>query len=170
MISNDFGYEVNLVQNKALGAYLMYRTVKSYEKSEPSNSGCNLLYLFLVLPILYQKDIRDILKSTQIKSGIRMFADKFSSTTHKSSDIILRVHDLASLYKKLSWEAFTLATKSHLLAIIPEEDTVISRDTTIPAKYECPSIKPLLHGADRLGAWFAQNSLYEVALNLKVRF
>ena len=170
MINNDFGYEVNLVQNKALGAYLMHRTVKSYEESESLSSGCNLLYLFLVLPILYQNDLRDILKSTHKKSGIRLFADKFSSTTHKSTDILLRVHDLALLYKKLTWEAFTLATKSHLLAIIPEEATVISRDITIPAKYECPSIKPLLHGADRLGAWFAKNSLYEVALNLKVRF
>lgn len=169
-MNNNFGNEVNWVQNKALGAYLMYRTVKSYEQHERSNSGCNLLLLFLVLPILYQKDIREVLKSTQTRSGIRKFANKFSATSHKSTDILLRVHDLAALHKELSWETVILATKANMLAVVPEEALVITREVKIPKKYECPSIKPMLLGADRLGAWFAKNSLYEIASNLKVRF
>jgi len=158
------------VQNKALGAFLMFRTVKSYEENEKTNSGCPLLLLFLVLPILYQKDIRTVLKSTQIQSGIRKFTNKFSSTQVKGTDVLLRVHVIAESYKNLSWASFILAYKVNMLAVIPEDALVVSRDQTVPRKYECSSIKPMLNGADKLGAWFARNSLYEIASNLKVRF
>lgn len=169
-MNSQYGLEVDLVQNKALGAFLMFRTVQSYERNEKTNSGCPLLLLFLVLPILYQKDIRTVLKSTQIDSGIRKFTNKFSSPQIKSSDVLLRVHDLAESYKELSWSSFILASKANMLSVLPVEALVVSRDKKIPRKYESPSIKPILIGADKLGAWFAKNSLYEIASNLKVRF
>ncbi|WP_371133094.1 three component ABC system middle component [Humidesulfovibrio sp.] len=49
-MNSKHGLEVDLVQNKALGAFLMFRTVQSYEKKSKSNSGCPLLLLFLVIP------------------------------------------------------------------------------------------------------------------------
>lgn len=161
---------MDLVQNKALGAFLMFRTVQAYEKNEKTNSGCPLLLLFLVLPVLYQKDIRNALKSTRINSGLRKFTNKFSSREIKETDVLLRVHDLADSYKKLSWASFILASKANMLAVLPDDALVVSHDQKIPRKYECPSIKPMLTGADKLGAWFAKNSLYEIASNLKVRF
>lgn len=169
-MNNISPYEVGLVQNEALGAYLMFRTVKAYEENEKNNSGCPLLLLFLVLPMLYQKDISSILVSTQPSSGIRKFTNKFSSLTEKKADILLRIHGVAETYKRLSWESFILGVKANMLAVILETAQVISKNQKIPAKYECPAIKPMLRGADRLGIWFAKNSLYEIASNLKVRF
>lgn len=162
--------EVDLVQNKCLGAFLIFKTVQSYEAHELNKAGCPLLLLFLVLPILYQKDITTILCSTQIASGIRKFSGKFSSIDEKKSDLILRIHDLAGSYKALTWQSVVLCMRSNMLAIIPESALVVSKMQNIPKKYECSSIKPMINGASRLGAWFAKNSLYEIALNLKVRF
>ncbi len=169
-MNSSLQQEVELVQNKALGAYLMFRTVRSYEQKERTNSGCPLILLFVVLPILYHKDIRAVLKTTQVGSGIRKFTNKFSSSELKSSDVLLRVHGLADSYKTLSWMSFLLALKANMLAILPEEGLVICKDQNVPRKYDCTSIKPLLNGADKLGVWFARNSLYEIAANLKVRF
>ncbi|WP_371133095.1 three component ABC system middle component [Humidesulfovibrio sp.] len=120
--------------------------------------------------ILYQKDIRTVLRSTQVNSGIRKFSNKFSSTQMKSTDVLLRIHDLAERYKEISWASFILASKANMLAVLAEGALVVSRDLKIPKKYECASINPLLIGADKLGAWFAKNSLYDIASNLRVRF
>lgn len=148
----------------------MFRTVRSYEKNERTSAGCPFLLLFLILPILYQKDISVVLKSTQVRSGIRKFTNKFSSSEIKGTDVLLRVHSLAESYKSLSWSSFLLALKANMLVVLSEDALVISKDQIIPRKYECTSIKSLLSGADKLGAWFAKNSLYDIASTLKVRF
>lgn len=169
-MNNSFAQEIALVQNKALGSALMFKTIKSFEKNSSANSGCPIHLLFLVLPILLQKDICSLLASTNPSSGIRKFSNKFTAPNEKKADLLFRIHGQTKLYRELSWESFLLGIKANMFTIIPDEGKAITFRGNIPAKYEHQSIKPMFRGADRLGKWFSQKSMFEIANTLKVRF
>lgn len=64
------------IQNSALSAYLLSRFCLGY--AEENEDMVPMPLLFIVLPMIYKKEIVDFISSTQKKSGLRFFANKFT--------------------------------------------------------------------------------------------
>jgi hypothetical protein len=63
---------IELVQNPAFGALLLWHSVKAYQ-TERIGELPQLPLLFLVLPILYHGPTLEEVRSTQVASGISKF-------------------------------------------------------------------------------------------------
>ena len=70
------------IQNPALSAYLLSRFSLGYMEENQDMTPMPLM--FIVLPMLYKKEIVDFISSTQKTSSLRFFADKF--TEKKNGD------------------------------------------------------------------------------------
>jgi len=158
--------EVRNVQNPALGGVLLWRFVCGHvEKHKTNNPPIPLL--FIVLPILFHCETFEVLKST--RTGLHGFANKFSSTKEKKSDVLLGIQTRADSWRELTWASVQLAIRSRLVTLSPSDGTVIPVTTT-PASGVPQSIKPLVTNAEKIGAWCSELSLFEIGTTLKVGF
>jgi hypothetical protein len=124
--------------------------------------------LFFVLPILFHEETADMLVSTQRASGLRKFAEKFQLAAQNKTDLLLAIAPRAKAMRRLTGHSLGIAVLSRLIIIDQNSGNVIALSRT-PATAGIPaSVRPLLAGAEKLGSWFAQVSLYETALLLQV--
>lgn len=73
------------IQNQALSAYLLSRFSLGY--MEENQDMAPMPLLFIVLPMMYKKEIVDFIASTQKKSGLRFFADKFTEKKNSNKGL-----------------------------------------------------------------------------------
>ncbi len=166
---STLSHETQRVQNSALGAVLIWRYTAGWTKHNKENAHPTLPLLFLVLPILFHRDTWEILKSTQRQTGLHGFAEKFSKSNSRKSDVLMGVQSRAVSWRKLTWECVQLGVRARLLSLSKSNATVIPLTTTTPGDVP-PSIRPLLSNAEKLGQWCANLSMFEVATILKVQF
>jgi hypothetical protein len=124
--------------------------------------------LFLVPPILMHEETADLLISTQQRSGLRKFVEKFHVAANSKTDLILAISPRAQVMRQVTLSSLRIAIVSNLLALDVAEAAVFPLSTTHPALGIPTSIRPLLAGAEKLGGWFGEISLYEVELLLEV--
>ena len=96
--------EAHNVQNPALGALLLWRFAVGYSASG-THSAVPMPLMFLVLPVLFHEETSDMLTSTLVKSGLRMFVSKFEESSVSKNDLILALHDRAAEMKGLSLDS-----------------------------------------------------------------
>ncbi len=124
--------------------------------------------LFLVLPMLLHKETAELVISTQRASGLRKFVEKFQIAANSKTDLLLAIGPRAIAMRALTSRSLALAVVSNLMAVDPATAKAIPMSQT-PATAGIPSsVRPLLGAAEKLGAWFAQVSEYEIALLLQV--
>jgi hypothetical protein len=168
-MASTLNQEVRSVQNPGLGAMLLWRCSSGFSDSRERGDPIPLPLLFLVLPIMFHEETADVLASTQRASGLRKFAEKFQLAAQNKTDLLLAIGPRAQTMRRLTMHSIGIAILSRLMAIDQNSATVIALSRT-PAIAGIPaSVRPLLVGADKLGSWFAQLSLYETALLLQVR-
>ena len=91
--------------------------------------------LFIVLPMMYKKEIVDFIASTQKKSGLRFFADKFTEKKNSNKDLILQIQNTSQRYKVMTLEAIGIGMSGKLFEIqkdayvLPLEDNISSFKT-----------------------------------------
>ena len=73
--------------------------------------------LFIVLPMMYKKEIVDFIASTQKKSGLRFFADKFTEKKNSNKDLILQIQNTSQRYKVMTLEAIGIGMSGKLFEI-----------------------------------------------------
>jgi hypothetical protein len=160
--------EVKAVQNPALGAMLLWRCCVGYSSTHPTADAIPLPLLFLVLPVLFHKETAEIVTSTRKRSGLRAFAEKFQWAAQNKTDLLLAIGPRAQAMRKLTSDSLGLGVLSNLIAIEQQSGRVIALSRT-PATAGIPtSVRPLLAGADKLGSWCSQASMYETALLFQV--
>lgn len=161
--------EVRHVQNPALGGVLLWRFACGYTSHHKTAESPPLQLLFIVLPILFYRATFEILKGTNRPTGLHGFADKFSRSSVGMSDVLLSIQSRAVGWRRLSWESLRLAIRSRLVALSNSTGTVVSLTAT-SASGVPHSVKPLLTNAEKLGAWCAELTLFEISTILKVQF
>ena len=161
--------EVRAVQNPALGAMLLWRCSVGYSATHELANPAPLPLLYLVFPIMFHKETAAQVTSTNKASGLRKFSENFQAPGGQSkTDLLLAIGPRARAMRRLSSASLGLAVLGNLIHVEEETGRAIAVSLT-PATSGIPvSVRPLLAGAEKLGAWFSQLSLYETALLLQV--
>ncbi len=162
--------ELEIVQNPALGAVILWRFATGFERGHPTRGAAPIPLLFIALPMLLHERTAAVISSTREASGLRTFADKFLQAALASSDELLAVHDRARAMRPLTLQSIRLGASCRLIHVYPEHAAVAPLSRTFPATAAPASVRPLLRSAERLGVWCGELTLHEVATVLKVAF
>ncbi|GFN28339.1 hypothetical protein ADE_40370 [Achromobacter denitrificans] len=155
--------EVDAIQNPGLGATLIWRTVCGYYKASGKANGCPLLLAFIVLPVIYNEDLRKVVSRTWPSSGIRKFESKFG----KEVDLLFSIQDRAAAMRELSRRSLAIGLSTGLLTLAPEASLLWPRSTTF-TKAVPLGVHEMTSAAEKLGAWAQQTSLRELCFSLRL--
>jgi hypothetical protein len=159
--------EADAVQNSALSAVLLWRFCVGYARARQMPPSTPLPALFVALPILFLEESHALLSSTQSKSGLRLFAAKFTEASHSKTDVLLSLDRHARALRPQTLEAFRLAVECRLLFLEPATAEVVALSESAPMSLP-ESVKPLLRNAEKLGGWAGAVSLFEVGAILQL--
>jgi hypothetical protein len=168
-VSAVLAREVDAVQNPAMSAVLLWRFCVGYASSRQIPASTPFPALFLPLPILFNEESLSLLTATQTKSGLRLFAGKFTEAAHSKTDVLLSVERQAKVLRGQTLEAFRLAVQSRLLFLEPRSAEVIALSEAAPKSLP-ESVRPLIRNAEKLGTWAGSVSLFELGSILQVTF
>jgi hypothetical protein len=162
--------EIREVQNPALGSILEWRFTVAYTAARHDASGCPIILLFLVLPLLFHEETLTHLATTQRRSGLRTFASKFTTSANNESDVLLLVHDRALRFRSLSLDSLRAAVATRLIAVDINNAVAFPLSTTRPRLGIAESVRGLVRSAEKLGQWCAELTILEISSILHVRF
>jgi hypothetical protein len=161
--------EVDAVQNPAVSAVLLWRFCVGYAAARQTPSSTPLPAMFLPLPILFSEESVSLLASTQARSGLRLFAGKFTEAANSKADILLSLEGQARRLRGQTMQALRLALQSRLLFLEPTTAEVIALSAAAPTSLP-ESIRPLIRHAEKLGTLAGGVSLFELGAVLQVTF
>lgn len=159
--------ELDIVQNPAIGAYLIWQFALGYQEDGAAEVPIPLT--FLVLPMLLHRQTFDEVASTRKASGLPLFAAKFD----KEREILMGIHGRAMQLRPLSLQSIGVAATSKLVRI--DYDTAqihgYRLDLLDVTKPKLPErLKGFASAADKVGYWFSKLGLPQVASTLRVDF
>lgn len=159
--------EIVNIQNPALGSYLIWNFIRGYYNN--TSKPIPILLIFIVLPMVYRSDVAEILVSTQKKSGLRYFSNKFTGKGSLKNDLLLNIHSSAFVMHQLTYESMIIGLNSILFSI-DYERALLFPVTTTEHKTKHKSIDKLSKASEKLGVWCSELTLHEISSILKVRF
>lgn len=158
--------ELEIIQNPALGAYLLWRFGIGYQSSDGRQAPFHLF--FLVLPLVLHRHTLSKISSTQRASGLALFAAKLA----EERENLMAIHNRTLLLRRLSLQSLAMGTEHRLLSISAGTATV--RANTADEQFRVPllpdRITPLARAPEKLGYWCSQFSLHQIATTLMVDF
>jgi hypothetical protein len=161
--------EVDAVQNPALAAVLLWRFCVGYSAARQAPASTPLPAVFLPLSVLLNEESISLLNSTQAKSGLRLFAGKFTESAQSKTDVLLSIERQARALRTQTLEALRLALRSRLLFLDPRTAEVIALSQAAPKSLP-ESIRPLMRNAEKFGTFAGGVSLFELGSVLQVSF
>lgn len=156
------------IQNPALSAYLLSRFSLGYMEENQDMTPMQLL--FIVLPMLYKKEIVDFIEATQKKFGLRFFADKFTEKKNSNRDLILQIQNASQRYKIMTLEAIGMGMVGKLFDIQKDAYVLPLEGNISSFKTKSKELKKMGKAAEKLGIWCSRLTLMEISQILKVRF
>ena len=158
--------ELEIVQNPALGAYLIWQFGLGFQADDSRPAALPLV--FIVLPLLLHSQTLQVIGSTRKTSGLTLFAAKLA----EERENLLAVHERARLLRTLTLESIVLGIQSKLLSVDYDQATLRANTLLEPsAKPFLPEhLRGLPASADKIGHWFSKAGLGQVANTLKVEF
>jgi hypothetical protein len=153
------------VQNPAYAAALLTGFVEGYRENHPLRNGSPLPYLFVAVPMLLQSEILDNIRSTQL--GLRGMVRKLTSSEVASTDVVLSISEHARDFRSLTIEALAIMLATRLVKLVPESGAVVPMKAGLSSRGELPRDYST---AIKLGKWFSELSMFEIASTLKVTF
>jgi hypothetical protein len=159
--------ELELVQNPAIGAYLIWNFTLGYQ--EDGAEAAPFLLAFLVLPMLLHRQTFEAVASTRKASGLTLFAAKFD----REREALIELHARALLLRPLSLQSIGVASTSHLVRVDHESgllhgyalDLLEVKKPSIPER-----LKAFPAAADKIGYWFSKLGLPQIASTLRIDF
>jgi Family of unknown function (DUF6521) len=158
--------EVRNVQNAAFGAAVLGGFIQGFCEADPSKLGVPLPYVFLVLPIVLHSDLYALLART--KPSLRHLAEKFVSSEHASTDLLLSINNNAIRLRRLTADSLSVLFLTGLAKLDRTKARVLPRK--IDQFSDRPDIPDEAEESRKLGKWFAQLSSFEIGSILKVIF
>lgn len=145
--------EVEQVQNPGLGAAIISCFVRGYE-SRNNGDSIPLTYAFIVVPMLFNKNILNQISSTN--KGLRKLDEKLAD----NQSVLATLQESVLALRSLSQKSLALAMQARLLTVEPDMGTMRSRSTpSMPARSE--NSRKMLRAAEKLGVWASQVTLQE---------
>lgn len=158
--------EMQIIQNPALGSYLLWVYGKAFQKEHETPSP--VLLAFLVLPLLLHKPTVKLITSTYKRSGLSLFAGKFA----ENREDLLAVQARAAVLRPLTLQSISIGASARLFAVDYEAGAL--RANQLADGFKAPSLperlKALPPAAEKLGHWFATSGPHQVAMTLRVEF
>lgn len=140
---------VALVQNPALGAYLLWKFGRAYQAEKVGDLPPIILF-FLILPlVLHGPTVREI-RSTYQSSGLSKLVSKLAEHRER----LFAVHDRALAMRELTLQSIAVGVTTSLLHIDYVTAHVRSNEATTPVSPE--KLKHHANAAEKLGRWFAR--------------
>ena len=157
--------EVDVVQNPALGAVLLWRFSRAYQEEIAREVPFHLA--FLVLPLLLHRGSLEQIVSTRKSSGLTLFAAKFGERREN----LLAVHERACALRALTLRSIGQGVQARLMGVdyslaTVRGNTIDSDDLPSPSE----TVKNMLAAADKLGGWFSKMDISQIAATLRVEF
>jgi hypothetical protein len=155
--------EVQLIQNGALGAYLLHEFSLGFSPPKSDPIGIPLPLAFMVLPLVLHESTCAEINSTLPSSGLRLFQHKFD----KTKDQLLNFHQRAIEMRALTLKSLQITFACDLLSLQSETAelwTLKSKQHKTTEK----SVSDLGKAANRLGQWFATLSISEITTTLRI--
>lgn len=163
---DELSREIYLVQNPAIGAAILWRFVCGYYNAENESRQVPFPLLFIVLPIVFREDLREVIGSTNKSSGLQKVSEKLFAS--KKADLFCSVHDSTGQYREITLSAINIAIRANLISLSHKTALIIpvkEKTSEMPKSSE-----NLLKLAEKLGVWCSSLSLHEISTLLKVRF
>lgn len=158
--------EIEIIQNPALGSYLLWCYGTGYQEGRDLPSSA--LLGFLVLPLILHKTTSKLVSSTRKGSGLSLFAAKFS----EAREDLLAVQARAAALRPLTLQSLAVGTSARLLTIDYAAATIRANrlDEGASAPNLPERLRPLAAAAEKVGHWFAAAGAHQVAATLRVDF
>lgn len=170
MIPNGLAKEAWLINNPALGSYLIWTFVlECYNNAKQPVHPSKIFCLF---PFIYYLNTRDTLSSTQLSSNLHAYITKFSTTKACAADIALSIHSRVDAQKEKTLESLITAFDSGLL-IMDTDSGLITPNTRIKPIVRTElddAIKDLYDGSRKLGKWLSNMNTEDITRTIKVVF
>jgi len=163
---NEINREVYLVQNPAIGAAILWRFICGYYNNDNESRKIPFPLLFLVLPIIFREDLRNVIRSTNKSSGLQKVSEKLF--LNKQTDLFYSIQNSAEQYKEITLSSINIAIEANLISISNNDASVIPVQTS--TKKMPKSSEDLLKQSEKLGIWCSMITLHEISTLLKVRF
>lgn len=159
--------ELDLVQNPAIGAYLIWNFTLGYQ--EDGAEAAPFLLAFLVLPMLLHRQTFEAVASTRKASGLTLLAAKFD----REREVLVELHGRARLLRPLSLQSIGVASTSRLIRIDYESALLHGYPVDI-LDVKKPAIPERLKGfsgaANKIGYWFSKLGFPQIASTLRIDF
>jgi hypothetical protein len=162
----DLDTEARNVQNAAFGAVILAAFAQGFYEADETKQGVPLPYFFLVLPLVLHLDMFRLLSTT--KSSLRHMAEKFISTEHAGTDLLLSLNRSAQRLRGLTAESLGVMFLAGLAKMDSKKGRVVPRKARQFSKRQ--DIPDEAEESRKLGKWFAQLSAFEIGSILKVTF
>ncbi|MBR6703669.1 MAG: hypothetical protein IKL76_03820 [Clostridia bacterium] len=157
--------ELYYVQNPALGATAIREFVAGYYKYDAKPIPFPLV--FLVIPIVFKKDLVLLLNTTDTKKGLAKISEKIFK--NNQNDTLYSINNLAIGMREQTLDAFDIGLSARLYLLDKKTAMIYPTDNEINAKKLVDKMD-ILKAANRLGCLCAQLNLLEISDLLKVRF
>jgi hypothetical protein len=158
--------ELEIIQNPALGAYVIWRFGVSFQSEDGRPAALPLA--FLVLPLVLHQPTLKMISSTQKASGLALLAAKLG----QERENLLAVHERAHALKQLSLRSIAMGVDNGLLSL--NYDAATLRANTADDRLRKPSLPDRIRGlsgaSEKVGYWFSRLGLHQVASLLMVEF
>lgn len=158
--------EIEIIQNPALGSYLLWHYGQEFQKDHEIPSP--VLLSFLVLPLLLHKPTVKLVASTFKRSGLSLFAAKYG----ENREDLLALQGRAAALRPLTLQSLAIGASTKLLTVNYEAGTM--RANQLGDGVKAPTLperlKALAPAAEKLGHWFATSGPHQVAMTLRVEF
>jgi hypothetical protein len=141
--------DIYSITNPALSSLLLWSFVQGYERIE--KSGCPFPLLYLPLPLVLSKSIRDEFKGTNADTGL------YTWITRKPNvlvDLKVRIEKTSILTRN----AIVFSCSSEVLTILDTGTVTSNSKGIVKSRINNISdeINEMLKSSKRLGIWFAQ--------------
>ena len=170
MIPNGLAKEAWLINNPALGSYLIWTfSLECYNNTQQPIHPSKIFCLF---PFIYYLNTRDILSCTNFSSNLHAYIAKFYTTKACGTDIALSIHARVDAQKEKTLESLITAFDCGLLMIDINSGLIIPNTRIKPvARNELDKeIKDLYDSSRKLGKWFSNMNTEEITRTIKVVF
>ncbi len=154
--------EIDLIQNPAIGSIIIWKFLFGYG-SKLDNDKFELL--FIVLPIIFNQELRNYIDSTRKSSGFTKVIEKMMKD--KKVDIVYQINNNIENMKELTLESIRIGMITDLF-ILDEMLNIEVEQIKIPKVSK--SIEKMLNSAEKLGVWLSELNMLEIEKILKVRF
>lgn len=165
-MSNIYEKYCNDIQNPALGSILISLFAYEFYKSSIIHKTPNLLYAFLIIPLLMNKDMRSCIVSDKGgKSSNNAYT--LLSKLMKNENTFNNIHNYVEKFKTITMTSILFGLKTELFYIDNNANIV----SCLNKQKFLPQNNLYLKGAKVLGEYFANEiSLKELANKLEVLF